>query len=80
MIEKIRIDTVDEEYLLDVGAGQVVVVMCLDGTVNIPNIAILNKYETWTTSNSPQNYGSNRYTIKSGSNDGCEFLIVRYYR
>ena len=80
MIERIKLDDNQEKYVVDVGQNQVVVVVCLDGAIVVrdpynsePNYALLQKYETWTSSSIP-------FAIQAQSTGGAEFLIVRYFR
>ncbi len=81
MIERIRLDDDQETYQLDVGASEVAVILCLDGTIEIKGrynnepFAVLNKYETWTFSTP-----NLQPTVKSRTPTGAEFLIVRYFR
>jgi hypothetical protein len=80
MIERIRLDDDQETYTLDVGNNEVVVVLCLDGVIELKDrwgnsFAVLQKYETWTVSSQhlyPQ--------VQSRTPTGAEFLIVRYFR
>jgi hypothetical protein len=81
MIERIRLDDDTEAYQVDVGDNQVVVILCLEGVIEIKGqyqqepYAVLNRYETWTLSSSylyP--------TIRAQTSTGAEFLIVRYFR
>ncbi len=81
MIERIRLDDDQESYTIDMGSNEVVVILCLDGTLEIKGryqtepFAVLNRYETWTLSNSYL-----QPTVKSRAPTGAEFLIVRYFR
>ncbi len=81
MIERIRLDDDEETYQVDVGDREVTVILCLDGTIEIKGryqtepFAVLNKYETWTLSNSHL-----QPFVRSVNPTGAEFLIVRYFR
>jgi hypothetical protein len=83
MIERIRLDDNEETYTVDTGGNQVVVILCLDGVIEIltrsggSRYAVLNKYETWTFS--PSYYSSNP-VVQAQTSTGAEFLIVRYFR
>jgi len=62
MIERIRIDDDVEKYTVEIGAGEVVVIMALNGVIKVmePDAelakAVLNQYETWTASNSANSF------------------------
>lgn len=83
MIERIKLDDDQEKYVVDVGQNQVIVVLCLsDAPIVVRDpynpdpssfYALLQKYETWTSSSQP-------FAVKAQSPTGAEFLIVRYFR
>jgi hypothetical protein len=81
MIERIRLDDDQEKYEIDIGDREVIVILCLDGVIEIKGryeqnpYAVLNKYETWTLSTSYR-----QPTVRSVDPAGAEFLIVRYFR
>ena len=81
MIERIKLDDDQETYDVDVGEREVVVILCLDGVIEVKGkdeqnpYAVLNKYETWTLSSTYR-----QPTVKSRVPTGAEFLIVRYFR
>jgi hypothetical protein len=81
MIERIRLDDDQEIYEIDIGDREVVVILCLDGVIEIKGrleqnpYAVLNKYETWTLSTSYR-----QPTVRAVNSTGAEFLIVRYFR
>jgi len=81
MIERIRLDDDQESYKIDMGSNEVVVILCLDGVIEIRGryetdpYAVLNKYETWTLSNAYRDP-----SIRAVNPTGAEFLIVRYFR
>jgi hypothetical protein len=82
MIERIRLDDDQETYYVDTGGNQVVVILCLDGVIEVKSqygntYAVLNRYETWTYS--PSYYSSNP-VVQARTHTGAEFLIVRYFR
>ncbi len=82
MIERIRLDDDQETYTVDTGGNQVVVILCLDGVIEVRSpsgnrYAVLNRYETWTYS--PSYYSSNP-VVEAQNSTGAEFLIIRYFR
>jgi hypothetical protein len=89
MIERIKLDDDQETYTVDAGGNQVVVILCLDGVIEIKKsqgggrYALLNKYETWTYSSSPSysyyDQPSNP-VVQAQTPAGAEFLIIRYFR
>ena len=86
MIERIRLDDDQETYTIDVSGNQVVVVLCLDGVIEVRGrhrqepYAVLNKYETWTFSSSGFSYYSSDNPVVKARTTGAEFLIIRYFR
>jgi len=81
MIERIRLDDDQETYEVDIGDREVVVILCLDGVIEVKGrygqdpYAVLSKYETWTLT-SPHRYP----IVRAVNPTGAEFLIVRYFR
>ena len=79
MIEKIRLDSPDEEYKIYPGDNEVIVIMCLENQIKLYEMwsdrinAILDQYETYTTS-------ITQLRIKTDNQAGATFLIVHYYR
>jgi hypothetical protein len=87
MIERIRLDDDQETYTVDVSGNQVIVILCLDGVIEVRGqhqqrpFAVLNRYETWTFSSSGFSYySSNNPVVKAQTSTGAEFLIIRYFR
>lgn len=85
MIERIRLEDDTERYTVTVGAGEVVVIMALNGPIKVFDAeeyekAEINQYETWTASNSPNAFNPLQFIIITTQETGADFLIVRYYR
>jgi maleate cis-trans isomerase len=81
MIEKIRLEDNNETYLIDVSEKEVVVVLCLSGSIKIKNkwdesvYATLNQYETWTLTTTNRDP-----VVQAIDTTGADFLLVRYFR
>jgi hypothetical protein len=81
MIERIRLESPDEEYLVIPGDKEVIVVMCLENQIKLYErwgdrlYATLNQFETYTIS---AQYEPAR--IRTDNADGASFLLVHYYK